>query len=302
MNFKDDSQAGQPGIRKLYYSEYSAKGRPQVLTFSVCPHCLHQLSSTQLTSFSTRGNQSFYNLIQAQFQAQPAVHGKDTDPIRLPNEGRKVLLFSDSRQRAAKLARDMSDASDIMAVRQLFILAVQMMEQSTIEQSMDKLYDFFCLAAAKSRVQIFHDPERKKFAEDCATALDSYNRSQKRRRDYVPRFTTANAPVQMQKYLLRLYSGGYNTLYDAALSWIDPTDQAMFDAMDKLEEMGIVVEEDDFLEMFNAWMISICDTATALGHTISDDVRLEVRPNYGGYGLDKNFKFSKNISDIMGGG
>lgn len=302
VNFKDDSQAGQPGIRKLYYSEYSAKGRPQVLTFSVCPHCLHQLSSTQLTSFSTRGNQSFYNLIQAQFQAQPAVHGKDTDPIRLPNEGRKVLLFSDSRQRAAKLARDMSDASDIMAVRQLFILAVQMMEQSTIEQSMDKLYDFFCLAAAKSRVQIFHDPERKKFAEDCATALDSYNRSQKRRRDYVPRFTTANAPVQMQKYLLRLYSGGYNTLYDAALSWIDPTDQAMFDAMDKLEEMGIVVEEDDFLEMFNAWMISICDTATALGHTISDDVRLEVRPNYGGYGLDKNFKFSKNISDIMGGG
>lgn len=38
---------------------------------------------------------------------------------------------------------------------------------------------------------------------------------------------------------------------------------------------------------FNAWMLSICDMYTALGHTISDTVRLKVRPNYGGYGLEK---------------
>ena len=69
----------------------------------------------QLTSFNTRGNQSFFNLIKAQFQAQPAVPGKTGDPDRLPNEGRKVLLFSDSRQRAAKLARDM-----LLALNSLF--------------------------------------------------------------------------------------------------------------------------------------------------------------------------------------
>ena len=72
--------------------------------------------------------------------------GKDNDPERLPNEGRKVLLFSDSRQRAARLARDMSDASDITAARQLFTLAVQLMETSTVERSMSDLYDYFCLA------------------------------------------------------------------------------------------------------------------------------------------------------------
>ena len=46
-------------------------------------------------------------------------------------------------------------------------------------------------------------------------------------------------------------------------------------------------------------MISACDTATVLGHTISDNIRLNVRPNYGGYGLDKEWKFSKNIMEIM---
>ena len=176
INFKDDSQADNPGVRKLYYCNYSAKGKPQIVTFTTCPHCRHQLSSAQLTSFSTRGNQSFFNLIQAQFQNQPAVPGKENDPDRLPNEGRKVLLFSDSRQRAAKLARDMSDSSDIMAARQLFVMAINLMEKSVVEQSMNSLYDYFCLVAGQQHLQIFHEPEREKFAEDCKTAFSNYQR------------------------------------------------------------------------------------------------------------------------------
>ncbi len=298
VNFTDDSSAGKPFIRKLYY--YSAKGRPQIITFPTCPHCKHQLSSLQLTSFSTRGNQSFFNLIKSQFQLQPAVPGKDNQPDRFPNEGRKVLLFSDSRQRAAKLARDMSDASDISAARQLFAIAIKAMEEQTVEQPMNSLYDYFCLAAGQHNVQIFHDPERTKFVNDCVSAQNNFNRCVKRGREYTPRFTIANAPVQMQEYLLRLFAGGYNTLYDSATSWIEPTSQALFDAVDTLNENHITVTDEEFIEFFNAWMLSICDTATALGHTISNAARLNVRPSYGGYGLDKDWKFSKDIRKIMG--
>ena len=273
INFTDDSSAGKSWIRKLYYCNYSAKGRPQIITFPTCPHCRHQLSTSQLTSFSTRGNQSFFNLIKSQFQLQPAVPGKDSDPVRFPNEGRKVLLFSDSRQRAAKLARDMSDASDISAARQLFAIAIKTMEEQTVEQSMNTLYDYFCLAAGQRHVQMFHADERTKFAEDCASALNNYNRCVKRGRDYAPRFTIANAPVQMQEYLLRLFAGGYNTLYDSATSWIEPTDQALFDAVDALEENHVTVTDEEFINLFNAWILSICDMSTALGHTINDTVR-----------------------------
>jgi len=296
----DDSQEGKPGIRKLYYSDYTAPGRPQVLTWYDCPHCEHRLSGAQLTSFSTKGNQSFFNLIKAQFQEQPPVSGKDSNPVHLPNEGRKVLLFSDSRQRAAKLARDMSKASDDTAVRQLFALAIHEMECAHGSRSLDVLYDYFCLAAARQNLQIFHSPERAKFAEDCINVRKDFERSQKRKRDYRPRLTLANAPLQMQEALLRLFCGGYNTLYDSAVSWLEPTKDVLDEALDDLDELEIEASEEEFLELFNAWIISICDKATALGHTIQDAVRKEVRPVYGGYGLDKDWNFSDNIRKIMG--
>lgn len=306
IDFLDDSLEGKPGIRKLYYSSFTAKARPDILTFATCPHCRHELSKMQLTSFSTRGNQSFFNLIKAQFQAQPAVPGKTGDPNRLPNEGRKVLLFSDSRQRAAKLARDMSDASDMTAARQLAALAIDRMEQEVVEQSMNYFYDYFAMVAVEHHVQIFHDSEtekqRARLIEHGTQALKNYTRAKKRNQQYTPRFTIDNAPAQMKEQLFRFYCGGYNTLIDSALSWIEPTDAAKWDAIDALEEAGIEVTEEEFMELFNAWILSTCDTSVVLGHTIPDVIREKVRPNYVGYGIDKDKKFSTDIRGIMGWG
>lgn len=299
LYFKDDSMSDNPNIRKLYYCYYTAPGRPQLITFSSCPHCQHRLSQMELTSFSTRGNQSFFNLIKAQFQVQPPVLGKDNDPDRMPNEGRKVLLFSDSRQRAAKLARDMSDISDIEAARQLFALAIDKMEEAE-DISLNDLYDYFCLEAGLNNVHIFDNDDGDNFNEHCKTAVEKYKRCQKRCQSYSPRYNLTNAPVQMQKYLLRLFCGGYNTLMDSGISWIEPTQTALYDSIDSFEEIGINVSESEFLKFFNAWIMNVCDSATALGHIISDDVRLDVRKKYGMYGLEKEWKFSENIRKIKG--
>ena len=298
IDFKDDSKAGNPGILKLYYCDYKETARPNILTFPRCPHCLYMMAKSQLTSFSTRGNEPFYNLIKSQFLAQPAVKDKAADPDRIPNEGRKVLLFSDSRQRAAKLARDMSNASDIAAARQLFVLAISYMEQSGAERSMDLLYDYFCLAAARNHVQIFHDVDREKFFENCKTAIESYERCERRGREYTPRFNITNAPIPMQRHLLRLFSGGYNTLQDSAVCWIEPTYGAMDDAIDYLNTHGITVSEDEFLEFFHAWLSHAMDAAVVLGQTISDVVREDIKKYLRGYGLDKDWSFPEKIKEI----
>lgn len=300
LYFRDDSLEGKPGIRKLYYCNYTAKGRPAIITFPTCPHCRYQLSETQLTSFSTKGNQSFYNLIKTQFQVQPAVAGKANQLEKYPNEGRKVLLFSDSRQRAARLARDMSEASDMSAIRQLFVLAINEMARTEGGEPLNRLYDYFCLASGQRHIQLFHGKDREKFANDCKRTVDHYTRRKKRGRPYDSELTfSEDAPAQMETYLLRLYCGGFNTLFDSAISWIEPIEKKGDDCLDTLEEFGIDLSYKEFMEVFNAWLLSIFDTSTALGHTIPDSTRYQMRKYFGGYGLDSDWSFSKTIMDIM---
>ncbi len=300
INFEDDSWNGRTNVRKLYYSTTSVKSHPDILTFSTCPHCRHQLSKAQLMSFNTRGNQAFYNLIKAQFEVQPPVSGKTDDPDRLPNQGRKVLLFSDSRQRAAKLARDMSDSSDMNATRQLAALAISRMEMEPCEQSLNVLYDFFAMAAKERHVHLFVEDQQVKLLEDGAYALSKYDRSKRRNRPYTPRFTIDNAPNQMKEQVLRLYCGGYNTFIDTAVSWLEPTDMALDDAICTLEESGVQVTDREFIEVFNAWMMWVCDSFVALGHTILDASRYKVRQNFNGYGLPLDWEFPSVLKEIMG--
>lgn len=243
---------------------------------------------------------------KAQFAAQPAVPEKVGEPDRLPNEGRKILLFSDSRQRAAKLARDMSDASDATVARQLAAIAIDRMEHEASEQSMNYIYDYFAMVAVEHHVQIFHDSEnekqRERLVEHGSIASKNYKRAKSRRQEYHPRFSIDNAPTQMKEQLLHFYCGGYNTLIDSAISWIEPTDEAKWNAIDALEDAGIDVSEEEFMELFNAWILSTCDNAVILGHTIKDTTREKVRPNYVGYGVTKDSKFSTSIRKIMGWG
>jgi len=69
-----------------------------------CPVCRKRLYDASITSLSTKGEQPFVNLVRRQFELQPpSMSARDS----APNMGRKVLLFSDGRQRPARLARDL---------------------------------------------------------------------------------------------------------------------------------------------------------------------------------------------------
>lgn len=299
IHFKDDRYDGDPRFRKLYYCDYSVKERPDIITFPSCPHCKHTLNKSQLTSFSTRGNLSFYNIIKTQFQTQPPVPGKDKEPERFPNQGRKVLLFSDSRQRAAKLAKDMTQASETTVIRQLFGLACYEMENSKNENSFDSFYDYLCVNAGKHNISLFSGKEGEDFRKDSLKAYRRYLRIQKRGRAYRPKIRYTSMRKDIKEYLIRLYSGAYNTLSETAVSWIEPTEDSLYDAMDELEDSGTDADEQEFLEVFNAWFIWLCDRFTAFGHQIDDSIRRNVRRSYSGYGLREGWEFPTLIMDIM---
>ena len=291
----DAAREEQDGFRKLYYSLHTTKGRPDVLTFASCPYCQSTIRHRQLTSFSTRGNQSFFNLIKAQFQNQPAVPEKCGDPEHIPNEGRKVLLFSDSRQRAAILARDMSKIADDTAARQLFALASARMEQSGKKLSLNALYGYFCLDAGLQNVRLFNGDDRGNFYADCANIKDDFDAG-----DDEPEKNLSDAPDRMKEVVLRMFCGGYNTLYDFAAAWLEPSDKSLRRAMRTLEKGGVKISAEEFVEIFNAWITDACDKYMALGNNFSDDVRKSVGIFPDKYGLPSDWDFSSTFYKILG--
>jgi len=298
LYFDDDSVRERENVIKLYYSLYTEKRRPEVFTFASCPKCRHQLSRLQLTSFATKSNYPFYNLVKAQFNVQPPVPNKQ-DRAKYPNQGRKVLLFSDSRQRAAKLALDMSNASDEMAFMQLFMLAVQAIEKTGKEVSLDDLYGYLVQEAALRGVQLFHNESREKFLDNCQSTLKDIARRTKRGRTFEPDISFENAPNAALEHLIRLFCAGYNNVYDNALAWLEPTKNYLEKAIYTLQDNNIDVDEEKFIEVFNAWLMDIFNKYGALGYRIDDECRKAVLSSYKRLGLEQNWKFAKTFLKNM---
>src|SRR5262249_19620942 len=89
--------------------------------FVRCAMCQPPTSraKSRVTDFRTKGEQPFTALIDAQFAEQPP----QSPNVRLPNQGRKVLVFSDGRQKAARLAPALEHAHARDVFRQVVAIA-----------------------------------------------------------------------------------------------------------------------------------------------------------------------------------
>ena len=135
---------------------------------------------TSVQDHQTKGEEPFTALIKRQIQIQPpnAVDASDFAPMR----GRKVLIFSDSRQRAARLAPRIIDYSLRDALRPLIIYGYRFLQQNmgdTDSLSLEDLYPAVLIAAKKLGVRLRPKLEPD---ESMATAEDLVARELERGR------------------------------------------------------------------------------------------------------------------------
>ncbi len=113
------------GFRRVYLPDGAEDFGRSGLKFSRCPICNEptlRAGRSAIMDHATKGEAPFANLVKTQLDNQPAVREEDRT---FPNGGRKVLLFSDGRQKAARLARDIPREVEQDIFRQVLIVAAQ---------------------------------------------------------------------------------------------------------------------------------------------------------------------------------
>jgi hypothetical protein len=108
---------------------------------------------TSVQDHQTKGDQPFQALVSRQIQVQPP--GPKAATLLAPNRGRKVLIFSDSRQMAARLAPNIQKYSMSDVIRPLILAGMarlQAMPQVGALFSLDDTYLAVLVGAAALKV------------------------------------------------------------------------------------------------------------------------------------------------------
>jgi hypothetical protein len=161
---------------RLMYRPTEADEKDGLSTFSVCPICTRRTGtgrSLKIMDLATKGEQPFANLIREQFVNQVATKALDE---RHPNEGRKALLFSDGRQKAARLARDLPREVERDSLREALIAALK--ELSDIGKEPvpdDTLYAAFVRVCALHHLHFFDGHDQRALLEDCQRLQKDYD-------------------------------------------------------------------------------------------------------------------------------
>ena len=222
--------------QKVYASPNKQKNArtPYASSFPKCPCCLSR-SDRGIMDLRTKGEQPFANLVREQFILQPPVPGKDH-----PNEGRKVLLFSDGRQKAARLARDIPNEVEKDTLRQLLLQAAS---AAGPKFSLEKLYPALLHFMKLHNVSLFDKTDR----QDLQADIERYEYllgaplHEVDVRQVLEEIDDLQMKGMMRKRLIEVVAAPGISLYDTATGYVVPTRNRM--AILRRALQGVLTEE-----------------------------------------------------------
>jgi len=231
-------------VRSLWLA-LDANGQRRAPLFPLCAMCQPPGTRTRsrISDFRTKGEQPFTALIEAQFAEQPPQKNDD----RLPNRGRKVLVFSDGRQKAARLAPALEHSHARDLFRQVLALAAHELIEHSEFQGMDKLYPAVIWVCNDRGINLFPSPEEREFRRQFNFAkgkslLDLINKSNQ---GYLK---------PTESYSIQLYAemtDRYYSLNSLGLATIEE-DPLVRSAFENFPEIGL--KKEDVFSIFRDWV------------------------------------------------
>lgn len=256
----------------------------QALSFNrECPVCTRrwQAGSTKIMDLATKGEAPFAQLVRTQVELQPITQRK-TDSS--PNGGRKSLLFSDGRQKAARLARDIPREIENDVFRQLLLLASRELRGLGREARLDDhMYVALLHVLAKNALLLFDGADRERLQRD---VLDH-------RRHYLGELRDAleesppTKPPRFSSLLLRHLGSPFYSLSALTLAHVVPIARVRRQITTELPG----IDEARLRAIWTAWIQSF-----ASDFAVDADLPQGIRSQAAGYpiggGLDRNGGFS----------
>lgn len=130
-------------------------GPVKLYSWHRCPACgrtkRRHKESLSIMDLETKGEEPFANLVKELFNIQPI----DNSKLNFPNKGKKVLCFSDGRQKAARLARDLQRAVERDSFREMIVEIKSARPKSTL----DSVFPAFVYLAYKDKIGFFDDED-----------------------------------------------------------------------------------------------------------------------------------------------
>lgn len=145
--------------------------------FGVCPSCSGTTQSSankpsKIMDLQTKGEQPFGQLIKRQLFSQPPDLKKAITDY--PNQGRKTLLFSDGRQKAARLAKSLPEEVEADTFREMLALAYSLIDKSPDAIPLTKAYLLFVAACANAYVAPYSCDDHESLLKDIDSFRHSY--------------------------------------------------------------------------------------------------------------------------------
>lgn len=193
---------------------------------------------TKIMDLETKGEDPFANLVKTLFISQPKKDEATPDGRPLPNAGRKVLSFSDGRQKAARLARDLQRIVERDSFREIMVLAA---DRAGANTPVDQLFSHFAVITAKHHITMFDDGDgdeeggdlegsrsvmnaAQTVALDLLTVLDMTSAQD---RDFLKRELDGLTPHQYYQALLRTLGDEHFSVKSALVGYVRPTAEAL---------------------------------------------------------------------------
>ncbi len=284
-----------PSLLTVVYTD-KCDPKTDSYTFPSCPKCKKPMHLKKPSDFSTKGNIPFYNLTKAQFEMQPP-------RSNFINRGKKVLLFSDSRQNAAKLARDLSKSSDADAFRQAVLLASLLLETDGNEHSLQELYPAFLDVCLQNSLSFFSGDSKDKFKDDLNKFSDLKKRTERNPgrplnyKDIASRFSVL--PEEYYEQLLTFFTESPRSFKDIGLGFLAPIEDLLQNELleDLKFDYDIEINQGILFQLLVLLFWDVMDDKAALGEAISDDIRKDLpgRSKAGDDSLGLGYDFDKSI-------